>query len=71
LQIFYWWVKLKRKINLTNRQKNNQKNKDEIQKNNTSQIGIEGWNWKQIEFLQKKTKIRNQKNKDWSLNLNK
>jgi hypothetical protein len=71
LQIFYWWLKLKRKINLTKGQKNDQNNKDQIQKNNTLQIGIEGWNWKQIEFLQKETKIRNQKNKDWSLNLNK
>jgi hypothetical protein len=33
---------LKRKINLTKGQKNDQKNKDQIQKNNTLQIGIEG-----------------------------
>jgi hypothetical protein len=33
---------LKRKINLTKGQKNDKKNKDQIQKNNTLQIGIEG-----------------------------
>jgi len=42
-------VKLKRKINL----KKNQKNKDQIWKNNISQIGMEQWNWKEIEILQK------------------
>ena len=33
LQIFYWRVKLKRKINLTKvKKKNNKKNKDQIEK---------------------------------------
>jgi hypothetical protein len=34
-------VKLKRKINLIKRLQNNQKNKDQIKKNNILQIGIE------------------------------
>jgi hypothetical protein len=44
-------VKLKRKINSTKDLKN-QKNEDQIQKI-IWQIEMEGWNWKQIEFLQK------------------
>ena len=42
---------LKRKINSTKDLKN-QKNEDQIQKI-IWQIEMEGWNWKQIEFLQK------------------
>ena len=44
-------MKLKRKINSTKDLKN-QKNEDQIQKI-IWQIEMEGWNWKQIEFLQK------------------
>jgi hypothetical protein len=34
-------------MNLTKDPKN-QKNRDQIEKNNIWQIGIEGWNWKHI-----------------------
>jgi hypothetical protein len=58
-------VKLKRKINL----KKNQKNKDQIWKNNISQIGMEQWNWNFTKAPRKK--IMNKKNKDQSWNINK
>jgi len=49
------WLKGERKINLTKgpQKNNNQKNDDQIKNNNLSQIGIEGWNWKQIKILWK------------------
>jgi len=49
---FYWRVKFKRKINLTNSKKK-QKNEDQIEKKNILHIGIEGWNWIQITLPQK------------------
>ena len=44
---------MKGEIEKKNQFKKNQKNKDKIWKNNISQIGMEQWNWKEIEILQK------------------
>jgi len=47
-------LKLKRKINLAKApKKHNQKNKNQIEKNNILQIWIQVWNWKQIRISQK------------------
>jgi len=74
LQILYWRVRLIRKIISTKRQKkNNQKNKNQIEKKKH----ITNWDWmmklkKNKNFIKGlRTKIKNQKNKDRSWNLNK
>jgi len=53
--MFYWRVKLKRKINLTKGSKNKkyQKNDYQIEKKSISQIGIEEWNWKKNQHFTK------------------
>jgi len=49
------WLKGERKINLTKgpQKNNNQKNVDQIENNNLSQIGIEGWNWNKSKFYKR------------------